>query len=58
MAKAMKLVPLLAALFLVARIVFLLGYLRAPMWRTPGCALNIYPTLCVALYGSYRVVVG
>jgi uncharacterized MAPEG superfamily protein len=56
--ESMKLVPLLAVLFLFARIVFLLGYLRAPMWRTPGYALTFYPTLVVALYASYRVVVG
>ena len=56
--ESMKLVPLFAALFLFARIVFLLGYLRAPMWRTPGYALTFYPTLVVALYASYRVVVG
>lgn len=51
-----KLVPTLAVLFLASRILFLIGYLRHPLYRAAGMAATMYPTIFVLLYDLYRLL--
>lgn len=56
-ARAAFLVPVLAVVFLVARVLFAVGYAFAPQARAFGFALTFYPTLGVLLQ-TIRYMVG
>jgi uncharacterized MAPEG superfamily protein len=51
----LRLVPILATWFLVARVAFLIGYQRDPLARGFGWAATWLPTLTVLLYDVARV---
>jgi uncharacterized MAPEG superfamily protein len=56
--RALRLVPILAVWFLIARAVFFVSYRRAPLQRGYGFAATWLPTLAVLLYVAGSVVLG
>ena len=55
---SIKLIPILAAVFVLGRIAFWFGYLQDPMNRGVGMAITLYPTIAVLFYDAYRVLGG
>jgi hypothetical protein len=53
-ALGMRLLPALAACFVVGRGAFWIGYLRDPMKRSPGFAMTMHPTLVGLVYLAVR----
>ena len=53
-AYGMRLLPALAACFVVGRAVFWLGYLHDPMKRSPGFTMTMHPTLITLAYLAAR----
>ena len=51
----LRLLPALAVNFSVGRIVFLAGYLWHPLYRTPGMAMTLYPTIVALGWLGFRV---
>jgi hypothetical protein len=51
-----RLLPGLAACFVVGRLAFWLGYRKHPMWRGPGFTITMQPTALALLYVAVRVV--
>jgi uncharacterized MAPEG superfamily protein len=51
----LRLIPILATWFLIARVAFLIGYQRDPLARGFGWAATWLPTLSVLLYDVARV---
>jgi len=52
----LKMIPILVALFVFARLCFWIGYHRSPISRAFGFAATFYPTVGVLLYDAYRVL--
>ncbi len=57
-ALGMRLLPGLAACFVVGRGLFWIGYVRAPMKRAPGFAMTVQPTALALLFVAVRVALG
>ncbi len=53
---AMRLLPGLAACFVLGRVLFWRGYRRGPMKRGPGFSLTMQPTVLALLYVAARIV--
>ena len=53
-ALGMRLLPALAATFVVGRAVYWLGYLRGPLQRSPGFTMTFYPTVFTLAYLAAR----
>jgi uncharacterized MAPEG superfamily protein len=51
----LRLIPILATWFLIARVAYLIGYQRDPLARGFGWAATWLPTLTVLLYAVVRV---
>ncbi len=56
-ATALHLIPIYAVFFLVARLVFWMGYFRNPAYRSFGLTM-MHPNMFLLLYILYRVVTG
>jgi uncharacterized membrane protein YecN with MAPEG domain len=56
-AQTIKIIPILAILFVVARLAFWFGYLQSPMYRAFGMALTLYPTAILLFYDIYHVLI-
>lgn len=54
---SMKLIPALVAVFILARIVFWVGYLIEPLYRAPGMAATSYMNLGILLAVLYLLTV-
>ena len=52
---SIKLIPILATLFVLGRIAFGIGYLKEPIERAFGLGVTMYPTIAVLIYDVYRV---
>ena len=46
-------IPVLVVLFIIARAVFLVGYLTDPLKRATGFAMTYFPTIAVSVYCLY-----
>ncbi|HEY9632236.1 MAG TPA: MAPEG family protein [Coleofasciculaceae cyanobacterium] len=57
-ANTIKLIPILAMVFVLGRLAFWFGYLKNPLYRAFGMGVTLYPTAAVLLYDAYRVLVG
>ncbi len=55
---SIKLIPILAILFVLGRIAFWLGYLQHPLNRGFGMAITLYPTVVILFYDAYRILGG
>lgn len=55
-AYSIKLIPILATLFVFGRIAFWIGYLKDPLDRAFGQGVTLYPTIAVLIYDAYRVL--
>jgi hypothetical protein len=55
-AYSIKLIPILATLFVFGRIAFWIGYLKDPLDRAFGRGVTLYPTIAVLIYDAYRVL--
>ena len=55
---SIKLIPILAGVFVLGRIGFWLGYLHDPMDRGLGMAVTLYPTVAILFYDAYRILGG
>lgn len=53
---SIKLIPILATLFVFGRIAFWIGYLKQPIDRAFGRGVTLYPTIAVLIYDAYRVL--
>ncbi len=53
---SIKLMPILATLFVLGRIAFWVGYLKQPIERAFGLGVTLYPTIAVLIYDAYRVI--
>ena len=53
---SIKLIPILATLFVLGRIAFWIGYLKEPIERAFGLGVTLYPTIAVLIYDAYRVL--
>lgn len=53
---SMRAIPILCGVFLVARIVYQVGYMSSPMKRGYGFAGTFLPTLCVYAYCIYCIL--
>ena len=53
---SIKLIPILATLFVFGRIAFWIGYLKEPIERAFGLGVTLYPTIAVLIYDAYRVL--
>ena len=51
-----KLIPILATLFVFGRIAFWIGYIKYPLDRAFGQGVILYPTIAVLIYDAYRVL--
>ncbi|KAJ8319463.1 hypothetical protein KUTeg_004554 [Tegillarca granosa] len=54
--ESMQVVPLLALMFLSARIIFFIGYQKSPMHRAFGFALTMVPTLFTYMYCLFCLI--
>jgi hypothetical protein len=52
----LKLIPAMALSFLVGRILFLAGYLIAPVGRALGLGLTAYPTFAALVWLAWRML--
>lgn len=52
---ALRVIPVLVALFLVGRAAFWAGYLRSPPARAFGFATTFYPTVAAMLYAAVQL---
>jgi hypothetical protein len=52
---SIKLIPILATLFVFGRIAFWISYLKQPIDRAFGRGVTLYPTIAVLIYDAYRV---
>ena len=50
-----KLIPILVALFVIARIIFWIGYLKTPIARAFGFAATMYPIFFVLAYDIFKI---
>lgn len=57
-ANSIKLIPILATMFVLGRIAFWIGYLKNPLYRAFGMGVTLYPTAAILLYDVYRVLGG
>ncbi|GET38337.1 MAPEG family protein [Microseira wollei] len=55
-AASIKLIPILAILFVLGRIAFWIGYLKNPLYRGFGMGVTLYPTAVMLFYDAYRVL--
>lgn len=55
---SIKLIPILATLFVFGRIAFWLGYLQNSLYRAFGMGVTLYPTAAVLFYETYLVLHG
>lgn len=55
-AGSIQLVPILTVAFVVGRVLFWVGYLVHPMYRTPGMAINFMVNGTALLYVLYRTI--
>ena len=53
---SIKLIPILATLFVLGRIAFWIGYLKEPIERAFGQGVTLYPTIAILIYDAYRVL--
>ena len=53
---SIKLIPILAILFVLGRIAFWIGYLKEPIEGAFGQGVTLYPTIAVLIYDAYRVL--
>ena len=53
---SIKLIPILATLFVFGRIAFWIGYLKQPIERAFGLGVTLYPPIAVLIYDAYRVL--
>ncbi|MEG3954100.1 hypothetical protein QT982_01095 [Microcoleus sp. herbarium2] len=53
---SIKLIPILATLFVFGRIAFWIGYLQQPIDRAFDRGVTLYPTIAVLIYDVYRVL--
>jgi len=53
---SIKLIPILATLFVFGRIAFWIGYLKEPIERAFGLGVTLYPTIAVLIYDAYHVL--
>ena len=53
---SIKLIPILATLFVLGRIAFWLGYLQNPLNRGFGMVVTFYPTVAILFYDAYHVL--
>ena len=53
---SIKLIPILATLFVFGRIAFWIGYLKDPIERAFGLGVTLYPTIAILIYDAYRVL--
>jgi len=49
----LKIIPLLSVTFLLGRILFAVGYIRSPAYRTLGFVITFLPTLAILGYNIY-----
>jgi hypothetical protein len=52
----LRILPISAAVFVVGRILFWIGYAREPAWRAPGISLNMLVYSAVLLLAVVRLV--
>lgn len=57
-AHSIKLIPILATLFVLGRIAFWLGYLKNSLYRAFGMGVTLYPTAAMLFYDVYHVLGG
>jgi hypothetical protein len=55
-AYSIKLIPILATLFVFGRIAFWIGYLKEPIYRAFGQGVTLYPRIAVLIYDAYHVL--
>jgi hypothetical protein len=53
---SIKLIPILATLFVFGRIAFVIGYLKDPVDRAFSQGVTLYPTIAILIYDAYRVL--
>lgn len=53
---SMKAIPILCGIFLIARILFQVGYTASPMKRAYGFASTFLPTVAVYVYCTYCLI--
>jgi hypothetical protein len=52
----LRLLPISAALFVIGRVLFWIGYAKAPVWRAPGIALNMIVYVSILVLALVRIV--
>ena len=50
---ALKIIPVLACLFVISRMVYWIGYSINPLYRTLGFVATFYPNIGALLYAAY-----
>ncbi|MFO6429507.1 MAPEG family protein [Erythrobacter sp. W302b] len=51
----LHIIPVLALLFVVSRVAYWIGYVRAPHYRTLGFVATFYPNIAALLYSAWRI---
>lgn len=52
----LKMIPILAVLFVISRIVYWIGYVRTPLLRTLGFVATFYPNIAILLYTAWLLI--
>ncbi len=53
--ESLRVIPVLVLLFVVARVVYWVGYVRDPLLRTTGFVATFYPNIAVLLYAAWKI---
>jgi hypothetical protein len=51
----LRMLPVMAASFAIGRVVFWIGYLKHPLYRAPGQAMTMYPSMFALVWLAWKV---
>ena len=49
----LKLIPMIALLFFIGRIIYWIGYMHKPLYRVYGFSFSLFPALCMLGYATF-----
>ena len=49
----LKLIPMIALLFFIGRIIYWIGYMHKPLYRVYGFSFSTFPALCILGYATF-----